>query len=140
MPGRTPVPSTPSEDIAGFISDTKEELSGEARQQRYLFLPLTTEGTDVGYVQLVLNLADFSKIIKASLYRRILITLTIFSLGALAAFVLASRYTRPINDLVKAANRVAAGNLCQVQEVERKDELGELSRAFNEMIEQLERN
>lgn len=128
------------DDIAGFISDTKEELSGKARHQRYLFLPLTTEGTDVGYVQLVLNLADFSKIIKASLYRRILITLTIFSLGALAAFVLASKYTRPINDLVKAANKVAGGNLCRVQETSRRDELGELSRAFNEMIEQLRRN
>jgi len=69
----------------------------------------------------------------------------VYMLGVLlvATFItsiLVWRFTRPIADLSDAARRVAMGNLdFRVQGSERRDEMGQLTSRFNEMIAGLER-
>ena len=62
-------------------------------------------------------------------------------LGALAALVLgtivARRVTGPITALTEAATRVQAGDLSVELPVRSRDEIGRLTRSFNEMIEGL---
>src|SRR2546422_198702 len=74
---------------------------------------------------------------KASLYKRVAVTLMIFSLGILVSLYLARKYTQPLHDVVKAAKHVAAGDLTKTIEVEGEDEIAELTRSFNEMVEKL---
>jgi class 3 adenylate cyclase len=61
--------------------------------------------------------------------------------GALAALVLgalvASRLTRPIRALTAGVRRVADGDLSQALPVQSRDEVGQLTRAFNGMLEGL---
>jgi class 3 adenylate cyclase len=61
--------------------------------------------------------------------------------GALCALVLgllfARRLTRPISALTSAVARVASGDLSQSLPVRSRDEVGVLTRAFNEMVEGL---
>ena len=65
--------------------------------------------------------------------------------GALAAvavalalgIVFARRLTRPISALTGAVGRVAGGDLDQALPVRSRDEVGQLTRAFNEMVEGL---
>jgi class 3 adenylate cyclase len=58
--------------------------------------------------------------------------------GALAAlllgFLAARRLTRPISALTRGVARVAAGDLAQELPVRSRDEVGQLTRAFNEMV------
>ncbi len=58
--------------------------------------------------------------------------------GALAAlligFLVARRLTRPISALTRGVARVAAGDLSQELPVRSRDEVGQLTRAFNEMV------
>ncbi len=61
--------------------------------------------------------------------------------GALAALILgflfARRFTRPISALTTRVGRVAAGDLSQALPVGSSDEVGQLTRAFNAMLEGL---
>lgn len=53
--------------------------------------------------------------------------------------VFASRLTRPIHNLVRAAERVRGGDFsARIEDASSKDEFGTLSRSFNRMTEQLE--
>src|SRR5207249_1524593 len=58
--------------------------------------------------------------------------------GAFAALLLgllvARRLTRPISALTRGVARVAAGDLSQELPVRSRDEVGQLTRAFNEMV------
>jgi nitrogen fixation/metabolism regulation signal transduction histidine kinase len=51
--------------------------------------------------------------------------------------ILSRQYTRPIQKVVDAASRVAAGDLNQSIPVRSKDEIGQLSERFNNMVEKL---
>lgn len=65
-----------------------------------------------------------------------------FSLSALAilaGILLGLHFSRPIHDLVEAANRIRSGDLAARADDRREDELGVLAGAFNEMGDELER-
>jgi two-component system nitrogen regulation sensor histidine kinase NtrY len=56
-------------------------------------------------------------------------------------FMIANQLARPISELITAAERVGTGDLrVRVDERRSADELGSLSRSFNRMIGQLQRN
>jgi hypothetical protein len=96
------------------------------------------DGTELlGYIHVTFTLDDLTQVNKAALYKRVAVTLLIFSLGILASLYLARKYTHPLHGVVEAAKRVAAGDLTKTIEVEGADEIAELTRSFNEMVEKL---
>ena len=71
----------------------------------------------------------------------LIITLVVLSLSTLVTFWLVWRFTRPIANLSIAARQVAAGNMSvRVPERGRTDEMGQLTRQFNEMTAELEKS
>lgn len=66
-------------------------------------------------------------------------TLAILLISTLITFYLVFRFTRPIADLSDAARRVADGDLCVRVPDKRSDEMGQLSKRFNEMTAELEK-
>ena len=60
------------------------------------------------------------------------------ALAVLLGLLLARTITRPVRDLTYAASALAAGKLNQQVQVRSKDELGELTRAFNKMSADLD--
>lgn len=96
------------------------------------------DGTDLlGFIHVTFTLDDLAQSTKATLYKRIAVTVVIFSLGILVSLYLARKYTQPLHDVVKAAKHVASGDLTKTIEVEGEDEIAELTRSFNEMVEKL---
>ena len=72
--------------------------------------------------------------------RPLIYTLFILLLSTATTFFLVWRFTRPIANLSKAAQRVAAGDLSvRVKDAERTDEIGQLALQFNEMTAGLEK-
>jgi len=75
-----------------------------------------------------------------SLIRASWIVLALLSLGA--ALILAVQVTRsvirPVNELTASAGRLAAGSLSERVPMARRDEIGQLADAFNEMATQLQ--
>src|SRR2546427_9572068 len=107
-------------------------------QREYNVTAPLVDGNEVlGYIHVTFTLDDVAQTTKASLYKRVAVTLMIFSLGILVSLYLARKYTQPLHDVVKAAKHVAAGDLTKTIEVEGEDEIAELTRSFNEMVEKL---
>ena len=142
------VASTSHDNVGKWISQQRKELIFKAE----LGQPVTDDGPDynvvipvsskegpVGYIHLTLNAEDFSGFIRLSLFRRIISALVILTLGTLMALVLAGHYTRPLEQVVRVAEKVADGDLDHGEKlpVKRQDEIGQLARSFSDMIEKL---
>jgi signal transduction histidine kinase len=69
--------------------------------------------------------------------RMLAIAGVLFSVSLIVAAVWSRRLTRPLGELARAADAIAAGDLSSRVAVRRKDELGRLSRAFNRMTDRL---
>lgn len=69
---------------------------------------------------------------------RVLVAVAVTIAGATAATFLVARSLKPIIELIRSANRLASGDLQHRAEVKTEDEIGELSRAFNNMAERLQ--
>jgi signal transduction histidine kinase len=69
----------------------------------------------------------------------LLATLLVSLAGVFAAYLLTQLLTRPLLELREAARRVAAGNFAGRARARSKDEIGQLTTAFNTMTESLQR-
>jgi hypothetical protein len=77
---------------------------------------------------------------RQNLYTRLAVTLAVFGVGIIAALFLSTSFTRPLQELNQAARRVAAGDLQTKVPLAGEDEIGELARTFNEMVQKLREN
>lgn len=140
------IASTNSEDVGKWITKSKKTLmvkadigqpvTGEG-QAYQVMIPVVSKEKHLGYINLTLNTDDFSVFLHTSMVRRIIAALLIFGIGIILAVFLATRYTKPIDEVVNAARQVAAGNLDQELNTKRKDEIGVLARSFNNMVGKL---
>lgn len=145
------VASTSSDNIGKWISQRRKELIFKAELGQpvtgdgpvyNVVIPVATADGPTGYIHLTLDAEDFSGFIRLSLVRRISSALVILTIGTIMALALAGHYTRPLEQVVKAAGKVAAGELDHGERlpVGRRDEIGILARSFNDMVERLREN
>jgi signal transduction histidine kinase len=114
-------------------------LGPEAPQTTIYLIPVEVEDHLLGYVQLAANFGDFAQPLAQSRSRQIVIALVILAMGLVFAYVLADRYVKPIHAVAAAAQNIAARGLEEVPEANRRDEIGLLTRSFNDMVGQLRR-
>ena len=90
------------------------------------------------FVQVAFRLSDIERGLSA--LDNALLTLLPLSLlvAGIGGAVLTGRALRPVRDITLATDRIAAESLAGRLPVTSKDEFGELSRRFNEMLERLE--
>lgn len=140
------ISSTNPKNIGKWITKTKKELIFKAELGETItgkghaydvIIPVIADDKHFGYIHLAVNTEDFSSEMKNRVIKRIIAALLIFSVGILLSVFLARSYTRPIEDVVRAARKVAAGDLEQELVSARNDEIGELSRSFNYMVGKL---
>jgi signal transduction histidine kinase len=106
-----------------------------AGEPRAFPIPVETSG-GLNYIIVVLGAAKTpDKDSWSEALRPLLPTLAVLLLATTAAAILVWRFTRPINALSQATQRVAAGHFdFRVPGGERRDETGALVSTFNEMI------
>jgi signal transduction histidine kinase len=102
-----------------------------------LILPVVAGETLYGYIHLKINKDDFSDILRTNAITRIIATFFVFSIGIIFTIILSRHYTKPIQRVVDASMRVAAGDLTQHINVKSRDEIGKLSESFNFMVSKL---
>jgi len=103
----------------------------------YLALRVGDESTPVGYVRLSVALDAVEAEIDF-VQQLVVGTFVVVSLLALAPmFLILQRIIQPLTTLKTAANAIAAGELQQVVQIDRRDELGSLAEAFNTMSHDL---
>jgi len=110
---------------------------GLAPETTVYLIPVEVEDHLLGYVQVVANFADFAAPLAQNRSRQLAIAMAIFTIGLVFAYILADRYVKPIHAVAAAAQNIAARGLEPVPEAHRRDEIGLLTRSFNDMVGQL---
>ncbi|MGB9714806.1 MAG: ATP-binding protein [Thermodesulfovibrionales bacterium] len=113
-----------------------EPVSKEGKVYNVI-VPVVAGNEHYGYIHLQINVEDFSKLLEVNALKRIGATSVVFGLGILITVLLSMMYTKPIYNVVNAARKVAAGDLTPELNTDRKDEIGELTRSFNFMVQKL---
>jgi signal transduction histidine kinase len=113
-----------------------EPVSKEGKVYNVI-LPVVAGNEHYGYIHLKINVEDFSEILASNSIKRTVATSLVFGLGIILAIFLSWMYTKPIHNVVNAARSVAAGDLTPELTTDRKDEIGELTKAFNYMVQKL---
>jgi two-component system, OmpR family, phosphate regulon sensor histidine kinase PhoR len=91
----------------------------------------------LGYVRVALPLTEVEAAVN-QMSRTLLISGSVMALAAAAlAVYVSSRITRPIHQLTSAAERIASGDLSGRLLPTTRDEVGQLTRAFNYMADQV---
>jgi signal transduction histidine kinase len=102
-----------------------------------LTFPIVLGDRRVGYLLITRYLDDFSALSREALLSRVVATLGVFALGILVSLYLSWSFSRPVQELTRAAKQVAAGDLSVQVATQGSDEMTSLSRTFNEMVERL---
>lgn len=124
----------PVKDPLAKEIDNAQEIEACCEKPYNIIFPVVVGDELFGYIHLKMRLDDINNILRQNYIDRLTGTFIVFSFGIIAAIYLARRYTKPIHQVVKAAKRVAAGDLSQTIQSDRVDEIGELTKNFNEMI------
>ncbi len=107
-------------------------------QKHYeVLVPVIVGDEHLGYVQINMLLDNIHDIQHANFIRRLFATTMVFVVGMALTIFLARRYTNPIHRLVEDFKRVSSGDLSVTIPIESHDEIGELAKGFNNMVEQL---
>ncbi len=92
----------------------------------------------LGVIDISLPLDQVERNLAETQVRSVALSVASVLAGALVVWlVLARRFRRPMQDLLRGIRRVAAGNLTHRITARSNDEFGELARSFNAMAEQL---
>ncbi|MGH7289601.1 MAG: adenylate/guanylate cyclase domain-containing protein [Myxococcota bacterium] len=99
---------------------------------------MTYREVDIGEAQVVLDVeAVTGRVIKAARRRVLYAAGILLGVGLLIAFVVSGMVSRPLRRLRLAVNALTAGDLSARVEPSSRDEIGVLTRAFNEMSQSL---
>ena len=120
----------------------QRQIPGSRAETVYdVSVPVMVEGSDQrwGMVRLGISLEGMQKQIART--RRLISVLGLMAvlIASVSSILLARRITNPLQALTRGVAAVGRGDLTQRINIETKDELGELARAFNEMTQQLAR-
>jgi signal transduction histidine kinase len=118
------------------LPTTARPVSGDPRT---FAIPLQTSSGLV-YIVIVLGTSPMGDNSFYEAVRPLAPTLAMMLVSTLGAAFLVWRFTRPLNELSRGAQRVAGGDFSfRVPDADRRDEVGRLTATFNEMIAQLGR-
>ncbi|MDX1696849.1 MAG: adenylate/guanylate cyclase domain-containing protein [Thiohalobacterales bacterium] len=111
-------------------------LYGGREQAVMSFLqPVIFHDVTAGFAVVTLNQAEMLSAVKTAINAIIGTTIIIITLGIAMSFMLGRRITQPIHRLVSASHAIGSGDYSFRFKDQRKDELGHLMEAFNEMAE-----
>jgi signal transduction histidine kinase len=86
------------------------------------------------------NLSEFKQAFVKTRNKNMLITLGLFMVSIAAISIISRRFLRPIDKLKTSFEQVVDGNLDISIAMGNKDEIGELTSAFNKMVTELKKN
>lgn len=116
-----------SDEYVVEVADTMMELA----------MPVRVNDRVIGVVVVGQPLNDLTAVIRDLRQRWIFSTVIAVLLSGIGGLVLSQAITNPLRQLTRSAEAVAEGHFDQPVKARSRDELGRLSRTFNEMMQRL---
>jgi len=122
--------------LSGQYASRSEKIDGEITM--FVVLPVFVEDRLAGLVYLSQPLSDVAAVLDDLRTRLLLSTAIALSLSAIVGLALSQAIAHPLRRLTAVAGAVAQGQFDQQVPVRSRDEIGRLSRAFNDMTARLQ--
>jgi two-component system, OmpR family, phosphate regulon sensor histidine kinase PhoR len=126
------------EALGGATGRSLRFSSTAQKEMLYIAIPLQSEGRVVGVLRTSLFLSQIEALLFSLKMHILWIAAVIALLSLIAALIFCRSLSRPINDLMAAAQRIGTGDFKVRVFLKKKDEIGRLADTFNYMGEQLE--
>jgi two-component system phosphate regulon sensor histidine kinase PhoR len=123
--------------VASGLGESTRLSATLNEKMMYVAVPVNSQGKLIGIARVALPLTTVQNSVNHVTRTIILATVIIAVLAALAAWLIARTTTRPIRELTRASKKIAGGQLEQKITITRRDEIGQLAAAFNEMSSNL---
>jgi two-component system NtrC family sensor kinase len=94
----------------------------------------------IGCLELGLSLEGVNKSIVEATTATILVTILVVISTFVVITMIISAITKPVTELVEVTNQVSMGDLSRKVEIHQRDEIGQLAKTFNKMIESLKQS
>ncbi|RUS48817.1 cell wall metabolism sensor histidine kinase WalK [Cohnella sp. AR92] len=126
-----------SRALQGINDNTEEIIDTDNVRKRIVVKPVMNNGKVVGAVYIVASMKDLYQTVER--VNQIFVTGMLLALGltAVLGILIAGTITQPIKALTRQVTAVAEGRFEERVPVLGKDEIGQLSLAFNEMTDRL---
>lgn len=108
------------------------------RNMLYAAVPVKDGSTMKGFVRLSMSLEDVDASIRKVWYGVLIGLLTVFVIAALISYRFAYGLTRPIEMITRVANQITNMNYKARVHLRKKDEVGQLGQAINQMADSLQ--
>ncbi|HEU4520498.1 MAG TPA: HAMP domain-containing protein, partial [Thermoanaerobaculia bacterium] len=121
-------------------AQTPSSLGGFTDDERIyqVSVPIRDRGQEIGQIYLGLS-TDRLRAEVASSYTTVTgVAIAIFAVGMLFAIAISRAIARPLRAMAGTTKRIAGGDLSERARVEGRDEVAQLARSFNTMIDRLE--
>jgi two-component system phosphate regulon sensor histidine kinase PhoR len=119
--------------LAKGVGESTRYSTTLEQMMMYVAVPISYQDEILGVARVSLPLTAVENVVHQVAVIIIIAMVVATALVILAAWVIARITTRPIRRLTAASKRIASGELGQKITIEAKDEVGELTHAFNEM-------
>lgn len=103
------------------------------QRMMYVAVPIYDKSELLGVARVALPLIAVESSVNRVTRIVILATVMVTVLAIIAAWLIARTVTRPVRELTTSAQKISAGELGRKVSIATKDEIGQLSRAFNDM-------
>lgn len=117
-------------ELAAAAGGGVEYLQTETEDARYALLSRAVPG---GFLLIVFSLVDVNEASRVLLQQLWILSAVLLLMALLLSVVLSRLFSRPILRVTAAAKRLAAGDYGTFVSVSAKDEIGQLTRALNEL-------
>jgi len=114
------------------------DLETPAGPVRYLAVPVVTDGGPRGGFVVASFTSDPRQEVEQAMLIAAGVGAVVLLIGSIAAFLVAGRVLAPLRQLTETARRIGDSTLTQRIEVVGDDELAELGRTFNAMLDRIE--
>ncbi len=115
---------------------TWQQLNGNLHHSVISFVqPIHFQGVIAGYALVTFSLSELTALARQGMQAIVGATILVILLGIGVAFLMGRRITQPIDRLVTASRAIGSGDYSYRFTEKRKDELGLLMEAFNDMAE-----
>jgi two-component system phosphate regulon sensor histidine kinase PhoR len=121
------------EALATGIGESTRYSTTLEQEMMYVAVPISYQNATLGVARVSLPLTEVESLVQRVTVSIITATAVAALLVVLAAWVIGRVTTRPIRRLTVASKSIASGQLGQKIPIQAKDEVGELTHAFNEM-------
>lgn len=108
------------------------------RNMLYVVVPVKDGSSIKGFVRLAMSLEDVDASIRKVWYVVLIGLLTVFVIAALISYRVAYGLTRPIEMITRVANQITNMNYKARVHLRKKDEVGQLGQAINQMADSLQ--